>query len=350
MALVGRSDAGRLLTIMAAAFGATVILTRAYLVAMDYPKIGSGQYHIAHALWGGLLLVIAALLMLLYANRSVLTLGAALSGIGTGLFIDEVGKFITTTNDYFFPLAAPLIYVAFMLVVLVARYAATMRPQDPHQKLLTAIDSLPDLVDGRMTRSEFRDLRVLLEQSRTHESSKGLAEALEQYVDSHPELALREMKRESKFRTSLRVLERALFPRPVLRLLILAALTAHLIWSITRLSLTAAFASGADLDDVPFDEAFNAHHIFSHPSALAWFGAVAAELVAALLYAHAVYSLLRRDDWEGIRSAIWATMVSLIAVNALTSYFQQFVIVLAALAEGALLLVLLRYRVRFGPP
>ncbi len=349
-ALVGRADAGRLLTIMAAAFGATVILTRVYLILTNYPKIGSGQYHIAHALWGGLLLVIASLLMLLYANRSVLTLGAVCAGVGTGLFIDEVGKFITTTNDYFFPLAAPLIYVAFMLIVLVARYAATMKPDNPHEKLLTAIDALPDLVDGKMTRAEFRELQELLEDSRTHEKSAGLAAALEAYVDSHPELATRPLRRESKIKQQLIVFERFLLPKDVLRTIIITALAVHLAWSTIRLMLSAMFAAGVGADNAPLQSFLDFASIDADAGWVVWIGAVSAEAVAALLYGHAVWAMSRRDDWEGIRSAIWATMVSLIAVNALTSYFQQFVIVIAALAEGALLLVLLRFRVRFGPP
>ena len=45
--------------------------------------------HIAHALWGGLLLFVAVLLPLALANRWAIKASALLSGIGIGLFIDE---------------------------------------------------------------------------------------------------------------------------------------------------------------------------------------------------------------------------------------------------------------------
>ncbi|CAM3830802.1 hypothetical protein [Smaragdicoccus niigatensis] len=348
-ALVGRADAGRLLTIMAAGFGTTVIFTRLYLVLTGYPQIGNGTYHIAHALFGGLLLVFASLIMLLYANRGVLTLGAVLAGVGTGLFVDEIGKFITRTNDYFFPLAAPLIYIIFMLVVLVARYAANIRPDNPHEKLLTAIDALPDLVNGNVTREEISELEDLLEESRKHESSAGLAAVLHDYLASHPELTARRLHRRPKILVGLAVAERYLLPKRVVRSLLVAVLFLHVVWSFTRLGLTAAFAAGIGATSLPLRELLDPAAIDSHSTAIAWFGTIAAEAVAVLLYVHALYQLTLRDDWEGIRSAIWATMVSLTAVNALSSYFHQFVTVIAALGEGALLLMLLRYRVRFGP-
>ena len=85
------------------AFAASVIVTRLYLQLTGYPQIGGGNIHIAHLLWGGLLLYTAALLPLIFGSSRALSWSAVLSGVGIGLFIDEVGKFITSNNDYFYP-------------------------------------------------------------------------------------------------------------------------------------------------------------------------------------------------------------------------------------------------------
>jgi hypothetical protein len=53
---------------------------------------------------------IAVLLPLVLSNLWAIQASALLGGVGIGLFIDEVGKFITQTNDYFFPPAHSLIY------------------------------------------------------------------------------------------------------------------------------------------------------------------------------------------------------------------------------------------------
>jgi hypothetical protein len=98
-----------LTSLVAFAVTVTVIATRVFVELSGYPRIGSDALHTAHALWGGLLLMVAAFLPLAYANRWALQASGLWGGIGTGLFVDEVGKFITQTNDYFFPPALALL-------------------------------------------------------------------------------------------------------------------------------------------------------------------------------------------------------------------------------------------------
>ena len=107
---VKREKAERYMLLSVVSFAATVVVVRLFLQLTGYPQVGSSELHLAHLLWGGLALFIAALLPLILANRWAYTAGALLSGIGVGLFIDEVGKFITQNNDYFYPPAAPIIY------------------------------------------------------------------------------------------------------------------------------------------------------------------------------------------------------------------------------------------------
>lgn len=107
--------AERSLLIMLMGFALSVIGTRWFLALTGFPRIGGGDLHLAHALWGGALLFVGALLPLVWGGRRVHDVAAASVGVGMGLFIDEVGKFITTRNDYFYPAAAPIIYSTFLL-------------------------------------------------------------------------------------------------------------------------------------------------------------------------------------------------------------------------------------------
>ncbi len=161
---VRRAGAETYLLITLLTFAATVVLIRMFLRLTGYPQVGGGGLHIAHLLWGGLLLFVASLLPLILANRWVYVAGALLSGVGVGLFIDEVGKFITTTNDYFYPGAAPIIYAFFMLTVLL--YLRVRRPpsHEPRAELYRDLDVMTEVLDHDMEPHERAELEGRLRQ------------------------------------------------------------------------------------------------------------------------------------------------------------------------------------------
>jgi hypothetical protein len=107
---------------MALAGIATVLVTRAYLAATGYPQIGGGGIHIGHVVWGGLLMICALTVALVWAGGRARVWTALLGGVGIGLFVDEVGKYLTTTNDYFYRPAAAIIYLVFAALLVAASF------------------------------------------------------------------------------------------------------------------------------------------------------------------------------------------------------------------------------------
>src|SRR6202012_2430266 len=82
-----------------------------YLAATGYPQVGGHtQLHIAHVLWGGLLLGIAMTIMMTALGSTAKFWASLMGGVGFGLFIDEVGKFLTKDVNYFFRPAIAIIY------------------------------------------------------------------------------------------------------------------------------------------------------------------------------------------------------------------------------------------------
>jgi hypothetical protein len=114
-------DAGRHVESFLTAAVAAVLLIRFALGLTGFPQLGGAHLHVGHVVWGGLMMTAAILLLLSYLDRGSVEFAAILGGVGFGTFIDEVGKYITRDNDYFFRPSIALIYTAFILVFLAAR-------------------------------------------------------------------------------------------------------------------------------------------------------------------------------------------------------------------------------------
>src|SRR6478752_8864307 len=100
---------------------ASVLAIRWFLALTGFPRVGEGGLHIAHMLWGGALMLIALLLLFAYLDRPIQHVAAIVAGLGFGTFIDEIGKFVTADNDYFFRPSVALIYVVLVVLFIVGR-------------------------------------------------------------------------------------------------------------------------------------------------------------------------------------------------------------------------------------
>jgi hypothetical protein len=155
-----------------------VLVTRLYLSLTGYPRIGAGPLHIAHLVWGGLLMLVALVILFTALGNRAKRVAAVIGGLGFGLFLDEIGKFVTADNDYFFQPAIALIYVTFIVLFLAFR-AIERRAMTPHEALVNAADLLVDVILGGATRAELARARWLLRKSADHGP---VAEALREAI------------------------------------------------------------------------------------------------------------------------------------------------------------------------
>jgi len=138
---------------------ATVLAIRVFLHLTGYPQIGGDSFHIAHMLWGGFGMVIGFGMLLLFAHIVWKPIAAVVSGAGFGAFIDELGKFITRDNDYFYQPTIALIYGIFIVLLLLARLIDRRREPTAADHLHIAVQGIQWLAIGKLDRT--RQLNAL---------------------------------------------------------------------------------------------------------------------------------------------------------------------------------------------
>lgn len=123
---------------------ATILIVRTQLWLTNYPQLGGKGLHIAHLLWGGLLMLVAIVVLLAFVSPSARAVAAVVGGVGLGLFVDELGKFVTADNNYFFKPTAAIIYCFFIVLFLVIRGLGRRRAFTQREYLLNVIEILKE--------------------------------------------------------------------------------------------------------------------------------------------------------------------------------------------------------------
>lgn len=326
---VRRDQAENYLLISLVSFGVAVILTRAFLEMTGFPQIGNSVLHIAHALWGGLLLFVAVLLPLAFANRWAFQASALLSGIGIGLFIDEVGKFITQSNDYFFPPALPLIYGFFLLTVFVYLHFRRPHQEDPRTAMYRALEGLQDLLDNDLDSEEAA--RITDQLATAGKSDRGEIVALADTINAYLQQEKRHLSaaEPSYWKSSLARVGTSgkSLGRPKHRAIISIVL---ILWFFLAVGFVAVLALSVPTID---------RQIVQWQAPL-----IIIQLMVGVLIAAALFDWLARNEERGLKLAVSGFLLSLVALQTLYFYLSQFSALTATLLQLAFLGILIAYR------
>ena len=296
---------------------ATVLGLRAYLEATGYPQVGGNGLHIAHVLWGGLFMLVGLVLLLSFVGSQPRLLGALTGGIGFGLFIDELGKFLTSDNDYFFKPTVGMLYIIFVVLLLVFRALDARRPLRVPEAIANAADALPDLVIvGATPTTRARVLQPLV----TTGVVGPLATAIEAFVGAAPSIHEGTPSLPARIliwtrRTYDRLIATRWFGRAIVIVFLLNAVLGVLAVALILVAL-ALMASGV----VPSSE------ISLELSSQGW-GVVGIDTFAsALTLTLTIIGAIRyrSDRLAGLRWFHRSVVVSLLLVDPLNFFAQEF--------------------------
>ena len=141
----------------------TITLTRLYLQLTGFPQIGGASgLHVAHVLFGGVFMLVAMVMFMLLLGRSARWLATLFAGVGFGLFIDEVGKFLTQDNNYFFKPAAAVMYLFLVLVYVVGAYLVRRRALSDQELVVNALRMMQEMAADNLDTYEASELRRML--------------------------------------------------------------------------------------------------------------------------------------------------------------------------------------------
>lgn len=142
-----------------------VLVIRIVLYLSGYPRVGGDQLHIAHVLWGGILMLASLIVLFSFLGRPASRLASVIGGLGFGLFIDEIGKFVTQDNDYFYEPAVALIYVVFVAVFLTFHSIHVRREYHGTEYLLNALREMEEVAVHDLDADEKRRALEYLDRS-----------------------------------------------------------------------------------------------------------------------------------------------------------------------------------------
>lgn len=174
--------APELIELFVVAAVAAALSIRCFLALAGIPPPDAGSLRLAPILWGALLLMPIALLLLFTAlGRNAPRIAAIIGGIGFGASIDELARFITADYNYLYQPAIGFGYIVFVSLFLSLRPPLLRNRLTPDAALSNALTLLAAAPGGRPYGSRRQEILRLLSRA---DSLNPIVTALSAYVSA----------------------------------------------------------------------------------------------------------------------------------------------------------------------
>jgi hypothetical protein len=210
---------------------AAMLGIRFFLAMTGYPKLGGEGLHIAHVLVGGAFMLFSIIILLNFLNKWSHYLAAVLGGFGFGAFIDELGKFVTSDNDYFFQPTVGLIYITFILLYFLVKAINASRWLSVEERLINVLEISKQAVLNDLS---IREQQLAIDLLLGSDASSALTQDLKGYLlasnplkEDIPGRYLMLRQRASRFYTGL--VEKTWFAEAIVAFFLLQALVTLLV-------------------------------------------------------------------------------------------------------------------------
>jgi len=320
--LVKRENASEVILTMMIWAIVAILGTRLWLEITGYPVIGRGEWHIAHVMWGGLLMMLSTLINFAFHGNRLRKICAGAFGFGFGLFIDETGKFLSRDNNYFFQPAIILIYLLFIVLFFVYRYLEKTEPKDPKSLLFQVISGLEEVAEGDLDNQEkekmLNKLTKIIASAQT--SNLALAKSLKTLVEKC-ETNPKEVDRWGKmWRMLRRFAYRKIFKRQMdLTILMLAA-----IYFIVGGIIDSWYLMSRFEDNRLFDFWYQDLTLLTRGDLIIFSLKAISDGLASVLFVAGTWWVVKGRKRKGVRYFQYGLLVNIFLASVFKFYFEQF--------------------------
>lgn len=297
---------------------------RLFLVLFNNPVIGRGNWHIAHVLWGGLFMLVGIIILMVFYGKSSIRIASIFSGIGWGLFIDEIGKYLTQDNNYWFRPAIAFIYISFVLLFFLYRIlekkAISTRALLWHELLEDSQELFNNDLEEKEKIELLQKIKIINNLSPSIEENKILID-LKMLINSTPA-----KKDKYKFNLSKLIADslKLTYSRLFKKKLVFYGLFIYSIWYISD-KLFDLIKLLLNQDKILLLQDYYRHYdFFSRTDVFMISSKFFIEIIVTIFLAIGFILFTRKKTIKGIKFYQWGLLINIFFGAPIKFYFEQF--------------------------